>query len=205
MHLNSSNRLSDRNYFNLIGAIAYYLCDQIGSSIVLIKNIDVGTLDLSPNKLDILIYHLLNNDPHIDELQVLISDRNEYISEFVNQYNELMTRGIKLDRNYINKFKQSIYDTNNFRDIFLVDALLAIFIIKINHSIFKMLPQSSNIPLDMLVKIVNSGHFVRELWPSQRYMCEMGFFKGKSGVIQMPTGAGKTKAMSMAGFVCILL
>lgn len=198
LHLNSSNRLSDRNYFNLIGAIAYYLCDQIGSSIVLIKNIDVGTLDLSPNKLDILIYHLLNNDPHIDELQVLISDRNEYISEFVHQYNKLMTRGIKLDRNYINKFKQSIYETNNFRDIFLVDALLAIFIIKINHSIFKMLPQSSNIPLDLLVKIVNSGHFVRELWPSQRYMCEMGFFKGKSGVIQMPTGAGKTKAMSMA-------
>ena len=194
-HINTS---SDCNYFNLIGAIAYYLCDQIGSSIVLIKNIDVETLDLSHQKIDILIYHLLKNSSYIDLSYELNPDGNEYITEFVRQYNELMTRGISIDRGFINAFRESIYNTNDYRDIFLVDALLAIFILKINHSIFEMLPKGSNIPLERLIEVVNSGHFVRELWPSQRYMCEMGLFKGKSGVIQMPTGAGKTKAMSMA-------
>lgn len=188
----------DCNYFNLIGAIAYYLCDQIGSSMVLIKNINIETLDLSQNKLDILAYHLLNNSPNIEISQSLNPNNNEHISEFVRQYNELMTHGISIDRGFISAFRKSIYATNDFRDIFLVDALLAIFILKINHSIFEMLPKGSNIPLEMLIEIVNSGHFVRELWPSQRYMCEMGLFKGKSGVVQMPTGAGKTKAMSMA-------
>lgn len=196
--LNHSNIPSVCNYFNLIGAIAYYLCDQIGSSMVLTRNIKIETLDLSQRKLDILLYHLLNNSPNIESSQVLYLDNNEYISEFVRQYNELMTRGISIDREFISAFRESIYDTNDYRDIFLVDALLAIFILKINHSIFEMLPKGSNIPLEHLIEIVNSGHFVRELWPSQRYMCEMGLFKGKSGVVQMPTGAGKTKAMSMA-------
>lgn len=198
LQLHNTEISLDCNYFNLIGAIAYYLCDQIGSSMVLIKNINIETLDLSQNKLDILAYHLLNNSPNIEISQSLNPNNNEYISEFVRQYNELMTHGISIDRRFISAFRKSIYATNDFRDIFLVDALLAIFILKINHSIFEMLPKGSNIPLEMLIEIVNSGHFVRELWPSQRYMCEMGLFKGKSGVVQMPTGAGKTKAMSMA-------
>ncbi len=198
LQLNNTDIFSDCNYFNLIGSIAYYLCDQIGSSMVLIKSINVETLDLSQHKLDIFLYHLLNNSPNIENSQVLNPDNNKYISEFVRQYNELMTRGISIDREFINAFRKSIYDTDDYRDIFLVDALLAIFILKINHSIFEMLSKGSNIPLEVLIEIVNGGHFVRELWPSQRYMCEMGLFKGKSGVVQMPTGAGKTKAMSMA-------
>ena len=198
LQLNNFGISSDYNYFNLIGAIAYYLCDQIGSSMVLIKNINSETLDLSQHKLDVLLYSLLKNSPNIENSNILNPDNNEYISKFVWQYNQLMTRGISIDRGFINAFRESIYETNDYRDIFLVDALLAIFILKINHSIFEMLPKGSNISLEMLIEIVNSGHFVRELWPSQRYMCEMGLFKGKSGVIQMPTGAGKTKAMSMA-------
>ena len=198
LNLNNSEVSSDRNYFNLVGSIAYYLCDQIGSSMVLVKGIHIDTLDLSFHKLDILLHHLLKNAPHIEDSPTLNPNKNKYISEFVCQYNELMTRGTAIDWTFINCFRQSIYRTNDYRDIFLVDALLAIFILKVNHSIFEMLPKGSNIPLDTLVEIVNSGHFVRELWPSQRYMCEMGLFKGTSGVVQMPTGAGKTKAMSMA-------
>jgi len=198
LYINNSDMHSGYNYFNLSGAIAYYLCDQIGSSMVLIKNINFETLALSHHKLDILIYHLLKNDPYIEESQAINPNNNEYISEFIHQYNELMTYGISLNWTFINNFRQSIYESEDYRDIFLIDALLAIFILKINHSIFEMLPKSSNITLDRLGEIVNSGHFVRELWPSQRYMCEMGLYKGKSGVVQMPTGSGKTKAMSMA-------
>ena len=196
--LNKSDLSVGQNYFSLIGAIAYYLCDQIGSSMVLVKNIDVETLDLSHLGLDILIYHLLKNSPHINNSKTVNSYNNKFISEFIHQYNDLITHGITLDWRFIHDFRQSVYAMNNFRDIFLVDALLAIFILKTNHSIFEMLPQQSNISLDKLVKIVNEGHFVRELWPSQRRMCELGLFKGKSGVVQMPTGAGKTKAISMA-------
>ena len=197
LQLNVSEKTADYNYFNLIGAIAYYLCDQIGSSMVLIRHIHPETLELSSRGLDVLLYHLLSNSPKIEGLQALYNE-NEYILEFVQQYNKLMTCGISIDRSFIKAFRESIYSTNDYHDIFFIDALLAVFILKINHSIFKMLPNGSNISLDQLIEIINKDYFVRELWPAQRYMCEMGLFKGRSGVVQMPTGAGKTKAMSIA-------
>lgn len=200
LNLSNSDVPSNYNYFNLVGAIAYYLCDQIGSSMVLVKNINVESLDLSQQKLDILLYYLLKNTPYIEYSKMFVADDNEYILEFVRQYNELMSRGIAIDWTFIEKIRKKIYATNDFRDIFLVDALLAIFILKAKHSIFEMLPRNSYISSEKIVEIVNTGHFVRELWPSQRYMCELGLFKGKSGVVQMPTGVGKTKAMSMAIF-----
>lgn len=200
LQISDIDMFEDSNYFKLVGAIAYYLCDQIGSSMVLVKSINIETLDLSQNNLDILIYHMLKNSSYIENSQEINPNSNDYIYEFINQYNELMVQGISIDKEFINGFRKSIYDTNDFRDIFLIDALLAIFILKINHSIFQVLPNGSNITLENLREIVNSGHFVRELWPSQRYMCELGLFKGQSGVVQMPTGAGKTKAMSMAVF-----
>ena len=198
LNLNNIQHTEDSNYFNLIGAIAYYLCDQIGSSLVLIRNVNIETLNLSYSKLDILIYYLLKNELIIENSLKLNPHNNYYISKFIRQYNELMNSGILLDRNFLNEFRYSIYDTKNYRDIFLIDALLAIFILKSNRSIFHMLPKASNIPSEKLIEIVNKGYFVRELWPSQRYLCDKGFFKGESGVVQMPTGSGKTKAMSMA-------
>ena len=198
LHINGSATESVNNYFNLVGSIAYYLCDQIGSSLVLVKNIELTTLDLSSRKLDILLYHLLSNDIVIQDSPETNPSKDQYVSLFIQQYNALMSRGITLDQNFVKSFRHSIYETNDFRDIFLIDALLAIFILKIKHSIFEMLPGASFIPLNLLIDIVKKNHFVREMWPAQRYMCELGLFKGVSGVIQMPTGAGKTKSISMA-------
>ncbi len=70
---------AEKNYFYLVGAIAYYLCDQIGSSIVLIKHIDRETLNLSKNELDILLYHLLKNDVEINDKEILNSCNSKYI------------------------------------------------------------------------------------------------------------------------------
>ena len=198
LHINSVTPHPNQNYFNLVGAIAYYLCDQIGSSLVLIKNVDRSTLNLSSRCLDLLLYHLLSNDTEIQDTPEANPSMDPLISEFITQYNNLMSHGITIDQPFINRFRHHIYERNNFRDIFLVDALLAIFVLKIKHSIFEMLPNASYIPLSTLTDIVNGNHFVREMWPAQRYMCHMGLFKGASGVIQMPTGAGKTKSVSMA-------
>ncbi len=188
----------ENNYFFLVGAIAYYFCDQIGSSNVLAKKIDLQTLNLSYNGLDILLYNLLNNNINIENNQTTNPFNNHSVSLFILQYNKLMTEGINIDYDMINSFREYIYNQRDFRDIFLIDALLALFILKAEYSIFSMLPMHSPISKKKLVEIVSTNHFVRELWPSQRMMCEYGLFNGKSGVIQMPTGAGKTKALSIA-------
>ncbi|MDE6593539.1 MAG: DEAD/DEAH box helicase [Oscillospiraceae bacterium] len=195
---NEQKYFDDNNYFYLVGAIAYYLCDQVGSSSVLAQKVNLSTLNLSHSKLDVLLYHILINNAHIENNSTTNPYNNDYTSLFIRQYNQLMTEGADIDYKLINSFRKYIYDQNNFRDIFLIDALLAIFILKSEYSIFSMLPMYSNISRESLVNIVKSNHFVRELWPSQRLMCESGLFNGKSGVIQMPTGAGKTKSLSIA-------
>lgn len=195
---NEKKHFNDNNYFFLVGAIAYYLCDLIGSSKVLAERIEPQTLALSYNKLDVLLFHLLNNSIYVPNDATTNIHDNSYISSFIDQYNRLMTEGIEVDYDMINSFRDEIYSQRDFRDIFFIDALLAIYILKTEYSIFSMLPMHSSISKESLVNIVKSNHFVRELWPSQRIMCENGLFNGKSGVIQMPTGAGKTKALSIA-------
>lgn len=198
LYINNSDNTSDRNYFYLVGAIAYYLCDQIGSSLVLAKKINIKTLNLSSNQLDILICAMLQN---VEKIVIDLNENNiysRYIKQFTEAYNKLMSTSIKLNLKWVAEFRNVVYDTQNDRDIFLIDALLAIFILKTNYSIFNLLPKHSPISAEALTEIVGSNHFVREMWPSQRYMCKLGFFNGKSGVVQMPTGAGKTKAVSIA-------
>ena len=64
---------------------------------------------------------------------------------------------------------------------------------------------NNGIKINDAVDIINSGHFVRELWPSQRFICEKGFLKWKSDVVQMSTGSEESKAMSMAIYSVFVL
>lgn len=197
-YLNINTIESEQNYFYLTGAISYYLCDQIGSSVVLARKIDFDSLNLSSYYLDRLLYLMLNNVPYIKDGPDINPDNRPIISQFIANYNRMMVQSIVVDFNWIACFRHEVYETVDVRNIFFVDALLAIFVLKSHHSIFNMLPQNSNISLATLTEIVPQNHFVRELWPAQRRMCELGLFNGKSGVVQMPTGAGKTKSVAMA-------
>ena len=45
--------------------------------------------------------------------------------------------------------------------------------------------------------IIKRENFPKELWPSQMKIGAQGVFKGSSGIIQMPTSAGKTKSVEI--------
>ncbi len=184
----------------LIGSAAYYLCDQIGSSNVLASKLDISWFDESNGKLEVLLGLLLQN---VANIEVVVSNDNEYseyIAEFSTEYLSVINQGNDLNTEWIQKFRHYVYDIGSDRDVLLIDCLLAIFILKSKYSIFKMLPENSSLTKEILIPIVSVGNFMRELWPAQRYMCDLGLFNGKSGVIQMPTGAGKTKSISLAIF-----
>ena len=153
---------------------------------VLAKKIEIETLNLSCNQLDVLICAMLQN---VEKIELTLSENNiysRYIKQFIEAYNKLMSTSIKLNPKWIAEFRSIVYDGKNDRDIFLIDALLAIFILKTDYSIFNLLPNYSPIEAEVLTEIVGSNHFVREMWPSQRYMCKLGFFNGKFKKIFYP-------------------
>ncbi|WP_142777392.1 DEAD/DEAH box helicase, partial [Klebsiella pneumoniae] len=45
--------------------------------------------------------------------------------------------------------------------------------------------------------VIQRERFPKELWPSQILLGERGIFRGDSGLIQMPTSAGKTRSIEL--------
>ena len=82
----------------------------------------------------------------------------------------------------------------------LSNIMAAVAIVKCSNGTFRVLKSYSSIPESMIKDMVANGKIIKELWPAQKLMAEKGFFSGKSGVVQLPTGAGKTKAIAL----CIL-
>lgn len=60
------------------------------------------------------------------------------------------------------------------------------------------MPLYSDIDKKEWIATFMSNSVMKEMWSSQILLGEKGFFKGKSGVIQMPTSSGKTTSVALA-------
>lgn len=65
---------------------------------------------------------------------------------------------------------------------------------RLKNSVWFSLPKYSNLPSERWSNIFKKESFIHELWPAQHMIGKKGVFNGESGVIQMPTSAGKTRA-----------
>ena len=99
---------------------------------------------------------------------------------------------------FLKEFRASIYAQGSSRELLLTDALLAVFLIKLERSALKLLPSYSGLSVADWKKMLENGKGLCELWPAQIRLGEAGIFRGKSAVIQMPTSSGKTTSMSLA-------
>jgi hypothetical protein len=78
----------------------------------------------------------------------------------------------------------------------MVDLLGAIAAMRIARSAWTLLPEYSELTAEQWRPYLSRATAVRELWPSQRMLGAAGLFAGQSAVVQMPTSAGKTRAIS---------
>jgi hypothetical protein len=83
------------------------------------------------------------------------------------------------------------------RELLLVDLIVAITRLRIAASAWVKLPQFSGVEPTAWAEAISRGGFPKELWPSQILLGEAGLFAGSSGVVQMPTSAGKTRSVEM--------
>jgi len=59
------------------------------------------------------------------------------------------------------------------------------------------LPRFSGLSVDDWTPVIQKETFPKEFWPSQMMLGQAGTFLGVSGLIQMPTSAGKTRSIEM--------
>lgn len=193
---NLSNDFND--YYILMGAVAYYFCNMNGSSKVLIGLIS-DEFNFNASGLEKIIRLLLD-----DKYKFYIKDIDEkyrtYISKIINLHNQFFgcTTDEQIDFKELKELKEFTYKSGSNREILFVDIILAILKKKINNSCLNLMPIYSDIPKEKWKDTFINNNKMKEMWESQIILGENGIFRGKSGVIQMPTSSGKTASVALA-------
>ena len=184
-------------YYILMGAVTYYFCDMIGSSKVMISIMpDIFNFEFHASGLENIIMWLLDNNYELD-INKIDEKFKRYIKELVNYYNSFFEfKNIK-EFEY-DKLRRYTYTHGNDREILFMDIILAILKKKKYNSCINLMPLYSNITKEKWIKTFKKNEKMKEMWASQILLGEKEIFKGKSGVIQMPTNSGKTTSVALA-------
>ena len=117
--------------------------------------------------------------------------------QLVNYHNVFFACGNSEEMGF-DEFKRYVYRYGNNREILFIDIILAILKKKIYNSCINLMPLYSKVDQSEWIATFKSNVMMKEMWKSQIILGEKGIFKGKSGVIQMPTSSGKTTSISLA-------
>ena len=184
-------------YYILMGAVTYYFCNMNGSSKVMMSiMLDLTNFEFSASGLEKVIMWMLDTDYKFDINSIDEKYRN-YIIQLVNYHNVFFACGNPKEVEF-DEFKRYVYRYGNNREILFIDIILAILKKKIYNSCINLMPLYSEIDKNEWIATFKSNVMMKEMWESQILLGEKGIFKGKSGVIRMPTSSGKTTSVSLA-------
>ncbi len=195
--LNSKSADDFADYLKLLGACAYYLSGFPGSAKVLIKDID--KLDLESSGIENLILTVLKKKiVNVKDLyaNTLYEEAISFLYMNLAIYFE-SGEGSKKIKDMALKIKNIAHKVGSSRELLLADLLTAIVMMYLKNSVWNSLPNLSGIEISKWKNYLTTDNAIKELWPAQLLIGEKGIFLGKSGVIQMPTSAGKTKSSEL--------
>ena len=176
-------------YYILMGAVAYYFCNMNGSAKVMMSVMpDLNSFNFSASGLDKVIIWILDNK-HDFDINNIDEKYRSYIMQLVDYHNMFFDCKNPNKPNF-DEFRSHVYQLGNDREILFVDIILAI--------LKNLMPLYSGIDKNKWISTFKSNMIMKEMWSSQILLGKEGIFKGKSGVIQMPTSSGKTTSVSLA-------
>jgi hypothetical protein len=185
-------------YLRVAGSAAYYLADMPGSSAVLAKHIPEN-FELSPSRLEGVLVWILKSDhrrvwyrlpgSYVDHAST------ELVSNIYRFYEGTCTDSEVWDS--ASRLHSVVYESGSDRDLLFSDVISALVKTKLRNSCWTCLPKYSGLTVEAWLPTLTRLEFMKELWPAQRLMGESGILKGMSAVVQMPTSAGKSRAMEL--------
>lgn len=183
----------------VLASAAYYLCDRPGSASVLASRVPSAP-DLDAGGLDCLLWWLLHGD-FSSALEQTVSARYSNgisrVARGLKTFYELGAEDDRQPREAAVSLRETAYREGTPRELLFADACCAIVNLRIENSARSTLPQYSGLPLEIWQPALGKKSFVRELWPAQRLLGQRGIFAGESAVVQMPTSAGKSRAIEL--------
>lgn len=194
------SRLNDTldPYLILLGSAAYYLCDLPGSSKVLAKQINNECPDLEGEGLEDLLLWLLQGDL-LDYFEGNETPFGHYIDSISRGLFSYFNDGTAVEKLFemTASLRKTVYSSGTPRQLLLGDIISAVVNKKYMNSSWYALPLYSGLARDQWLHALQKKSFIKEFWPAQHLLGEAGVLQGESAVVQMPTSAGKTKAIEL--------
>jgi POLQ-like helicase len=180
----------------VLSAAAYYLCDLAGSASVLLHDATASgsAQDHWQEFLRWLIAANWDSDlkfaasMYSEDQTVIVSDVSAYFVSGARR-DELLAACTRL--------RKTAYSAGSARDLLYVDVVVAVIKKRLQNAARHVLPIYSQLSEETWMKTIEKPTFMKELWPSQHIFGERGILQGRSAVVQMPTSAGKTRAIEL--------
>lgn len=179
----------------LLAASAYYLARRPGSSLVLARRLgDVAGISGVEALLQWLLQANWAQRPALSH--PIFGDRLRQVAGMLTDHFRNGSNHDELAAT-LGRLRQLAYEAAPARDLLLIDLISAVVRLRLSTSSWNTLPKFTQIPADQWAPVIRRSGFPKELWPSQMLLGRAGLFSGASGVIQMPTSAGKTRSVEI--------
>ncbi|MBN8229472.1 DEAD/DEAH box helicase [Corallococcus macrosporus] len=185
-------------YLLVLGAAAYYLCGLPGSAKVLVDEVDLDNLELEVDGLEVLLSWVLQGDL----ISPPVARRGRY-EESIHVIGRALVGHMSgggetsLLLDLVGRLRAYAYSAGTARELLFADVIAAVVRRKCENSSWRCLPLYSGLEEGVWADVLSNPKFIREFWPAQRLIGEQGVLKGGSAVIQMPTSAGKSRAIEI--------
>lgn len=182
--------------FSLLCAVSYYLCDSVGSAVVVARRSDAPQLELGHGLARVAWHVLLGDAGPIEGASRHSQFGNRLLNALIRHFS-LQADTEEEIRALCAELRADTYENGSAREVVYADVVTALCARKLGNAARTILPPSSDLPPNSWVEALRKPRFPTELWPAQRRIAAAGLLRGRSGVVQMPTSAGKTRATEL--------
>ncbi|AMJ56337.1 MULTISPECIES: DEAD/DEAH box helicase [Stenotrophomonas] len=178
----------------LLASASYFLGQRPGSSLVLARRLQAE----SANPIEHLTIWVLRADwraPPKLAVHWLSGMLQELSFRLMGHFNEGVPPESAIE--LLSELRQLTYASGSSREVVLVEVASAVVRLRLAGSAWILLPKFTGLDNAAWAGAIRRPGFPKELWPSQKLLGKAGLFAGRSGVVQMPTSAGKTRSVEV--------
>ena len=178
----------------LLASASYFLGQRPGSSLVLARRLQAE----STNAIEHLTVWALQADwRHAPSLAAhwLNGLLHELSHSLMGHFNDGTPPEPVVE--LLSEIRRLTYASGTSREVVLAEVASAVVKLRLAGSAWTLLPGFSGLNSAAWTEAIRRPGFPKELWPSQRLLGKAGLFAGNSGVVQMPTSAGKTRSVEV--------
>lgn len=178
----------------LLASAAYFVAKRPGSSLVMVMSLRQELDDPCEKFLAWLLRASWVESPEV---------QSPTLGEELTKLGRLISAHFNTGADHAEIFglaisvREKAYAISQAYELLLVDLICAVARLRLASSAWLVLPKFTGTSRDKWAPVIARTEFPKELWPSQIRLGLGGLFHGASGVIQMPTSAGKTKSMEI--------